>query len=122
MGLSLFHYTLCSTLFCLFVAPEIKAGEDITACCSTEDGCCGPDWGLHCCNFVAKICCYGDERVLSLHHHSHRHWHWNSHSPILQAFHTTDEYPLMDYHNGQPQGHSLNANQMVPPPLYYEAA
>lgn len=34
-------------------------------------------------------------------------------APILQAFHTTDEYPLMDYHNGQPQGHSLNANQMV---------
>jgi hypothetical protein len=61
----------------------IQAGEDITACCSTGDGCCGPDWGLHCCNFIAKICCYGDERVFALHHHSHRHWHWKAHCKLL---------------------------------------
>jgi hypothetical protein len=34
-------------------------------------------------------------------------------APILQAFQTTDEYPLMDYNNGQPQGRSVNTNQTV---------
>jgi hypothetical protein len=34
-------------------------------------------------------------------------------APTLQVFQSTDEYPLMEYQNGQPRGHSLNANQMV---------
>ncbi|KAJ4433678.1 hypothetical protein ANN_15989, partial [Periplaneta americana] len=154
------------------------ADDDITSCCKTEDGCCGPDWGLHCCNFVAKICCYGDERVHSLHHHNHRnrHWHWHIHwfqiafyalllmlivsglllccktprptSRVLGEYtilpgydysssqtvlptgtqqnkapaHTsqaTDEYPLIDYHNGQPRGQSVNANQAVSSPIIW---
>ncbi|XP_023713466.1 uncharacterized protein LOC111867663 [Cryptotermes secundus] len=174
MVFSLSCYALCTTLFSLSIAPEITAGEDITTCCSTGDGCCGPDWGLHCCNFVAKICCYGQERVLSLHHHNRQHWTWNKHwlevtlyilllmllitgillcckaykgrrtgrgmseytilpgyeyrsqqstpptAPVVQAFRTNDEYPLMNYQKSQPRGHSLNTNQAAPPPPYYE--
>lgn len=34
-------------------------------------------------------------------------------APVVQAFQTNDEYPLMNYQNGRPRGHSLNANQAV---------
>ncbi|GFG29631.1 hypothetical protein Cfor_10451 [Coptotermes formosanus] len=34
-------------------------------------------------------------------------------APVVQTFQTTDEYPLMEYHNGRPQAYSVNANQMV---------
>lgn len=57
----------------------MQAEDDTTKCCSTGDGCCGSDWELHCCNFVAKICCYGEKRVRALHHHNHRQWHLNRH-------------------------------------------
>lgn len=34
-------------------------------------------------------------------------------APVVQAFQTNDEYPLMNYEKGRPRGHSLNANQVV---------
>jgi len=34
-------------------------------------------------------------------------------APVVQTFQTTDEYPLMEYHKGQPQAYSVNTNQMV---------
>ncbi|PSN31600.1 hypothetical protein C0J52_23720 [Blattella germanica] len=85
---------ICSALF-----TSSGAEDDITSCCETEDGCCGPDWGLHCCNFIARICCYGDERVHALHHHNHhRHWHWNRHYSCSQynSVHSTcpTEFPI----------------------------
>jgi len=34
-------------------------------------------------------------------------------APVLQTFQTADEYPLMEYHKGQPRRNSLNAKQTV---------
>ncbi|KAJ9595769.1 hypothetical protein L9F63_013013 [Diploptera punctata] len=157
-------FTTC--LWAVFLTHFTQAGEDITTyCCDTKDGCCGPEWDLHCCNFVSKICCYRDQRIHALRHHNHRHWGWDHHwvqvviyfmmftliitglllcckgrrrqadykilsgsshpayptAPVQQNF-PADEYPLIDYQTGQPQGHSLNSNQRAPPPPYFHTA